>query len=78
VVFEFIPIRGDQLLGLYGPGGARPLLPAAQPNATAAVAAVKLDGAAGNASQAYLQVSWPGAACPGSGSEAARRPLRCS
>ena len=56
VVFEFIPIRSDQLLGLYGPGGARRLLPEAQPNATSRVAAVKLDTAAGNASQAYLQV----------------------
>jgi hypothetical protein len=57
VVFEFLPIRGDQLLGLYGPGGARPLLPEAQSNATAAVAAVKLESAAaGNATHSYLQV----------------------
>jgi hypothetical protein len=56
VVLEFIPIRGDQLLGLYGPGGARPLLPEAQPNATQQVAVAKLEVPAGNASQGYLAV----------------------
>jgi hypothetical protein len=56
VVLEFIPIRSDQLLGLYGPAGARPLLPEAQPNNTQAVAVTKLEVPAGKDSQGYLAV----------------------
>lgn len=57
MIQETLPIRKKQLYETYGPGGALPLIPAAQ----AASPAITFGNTGGSATQAYLELLNPAA-----------------